>query len=112
MECSTNSIEHGTNGADQVTETLEVQEQHNHEWSGFRIVGDNVDKNIRPSFQRCDRQTKSLHYFHSFAVKDRVDFQTLSDATPINPPIDSSKLLPSSEDIAMFKSDAEVLVAR
>ena len=28
---------------------------------GFVIVGDNLDKNFRPSHQREDRQTKSLH---------------------------------------------------
>ena len=31
-------------------------------WDGFKIVGDNIDKNIRPSFQRCNYQTKSFHY--------------------------------------------------
>jgi len=41
-------------------------------WSGFKIVGDNIDKNLRRSYQRCDRQTVSLHYFHSCAVGDRI----------------------------------------
>ena len=26
-------------------------------WSGFKIVGDNIDKNVRRSFQRLDMQT-------------------------------------------------------
>ena len=34
--------------------------------SCYKIVGDNIDKNIRPSFQRVSHQTKSLHYFHSY----------------------------------------------
>ena len=109
MECSGGNCEDGT---DEPAENLDVEEQQSHEWCGFKIVGGNVDKNIRPSFQRCDRQTKSLHYFHSFAVRDRVDLQNLSDVAPVHPPIDSSKLLPSAADIAQFKSDAEVLVAR
>lgn len=43
--------------------------------ASYKIVGDNIDKNITPSFQRLDHQTKSVHYFHAFAVKDRIDFQ-------------------------------------
>ena len=39
-------------------------------WNGFKIVGDNVDKNVRPTFQRSNQ---SLHHFHSYAVKDRVN---------------------------------------
>ncbi len=44
------------------------------QWSGFKIVGNNIDKNIRPSLQRLTHQTKSLRFFHSYAVKDRVNF--------------------------------------
>ena len=39
-------------------------------WQGFKIVGDNIDKNFRPSYQRMNSQTISLHFFHSFAVLD------------------------------------------
>jgi L1 cell adhesion molecule like protein len=73
---------------------------------GFKVVGDNIDKNIRPSFQCSERQTKSLHYFHSFAIKDRVDLHNCSDDAPQNTPIDSSTLLPLFDDIAQFRSDA------
>lgn len=82
------------------------------EWCGFKVVGDNVDKNIRPSFQRYDRQTLSLHYFHSYAIKDRVNLQSCSDLAPTNPSIDGTTLIPSEEDIGLFTSDAEILVAR
>ena len=37
--------------------------------SGFTVTGDNIDKNFRPSYQRQDRQTKSLHYFHAYAAR-------------------------------------------
>lgn len=30
------------------------------QWTGYVIVGDNVDKNVRRSFQRVDYQTQSL----------------------------------------------------
>lgn len=48
-------------------------------WYGFKIVGDNIDKNFRRTFQRVDYQTVSQHYFHSFAMKDRIDLSHFSD---------------------------------
>lgn len=52
--------------------------------TGYKIVGDNIDKNIRASFQRIDHQTKSVHYFHIFAAKDRIDFSGLSQGKSDN----------------------------
>eukprot|EP00731_Ephydatia_muelleri_P005283 Em0002g1459a len=43
------------------------------EWCGFCLVGDNVDKTIGPRDMRLNNQSKSLHFFHVYAVKDRVD---------------------------------------
>ena len=51
-------------------------------WNGFKLIGDNIDKNIYQSFQRLNYGTKSLHYFHPFALLDRVDFSGLSDEPP------------------------------
>ena len=48
-------------------------------WRGFKIVGDNIDKTIRPRRQRYDQQTKSLHYFNIMAVQDRIDLSKFSD---------------------------------
>ena len=31
-------------------------------WQGFKIVGDNIDKSFRPSYQRTNSQTISLHF--------------------------------------------------
>ena len=47
--------------------------------TGFKIVGDNIDKIVRPSNQRVDHQTRSYHYFHSFAVLDRIDLSISSN---------------------------------
>ena len=52
--------------------------------SYYKIVGDNIDKNIRPSFQRVSHQTKSLHYFYSFAAMDRINISNLSNVVPHN----------------------------
>ena len=80
-------------------------------WHGFKIVGDNIDKNIRPSFQRCDYQTKSFHYFNSYAVKDRIDLSDVSDIRPthcINP----EALIVSSGEWNRFKDDCCILIKR
>jgi len=81
-------------------------------WSGFKIVVDNIDKNLRRSFQRCDRQTVSLHYFHSCAVVDRIDFSHLSDVAPESVVIDPSTILPNAADLDAIKREFQVLVSR
>ena len=88
------------------------KENSPHSWTGFKMAGDNVDKNIRPSFQRIDRQTKSLHYFHACAAKDRIDFSLLSDTTPTEVVIDLRSLLPDDNDVAAIKKDFVVLSNR
>lgn len=42
----------------------------------FKIVGDNIDKSVKPTSEHL---AKSLHYFHSYAVRDRTDVSGLSD---------------------------------
>ena len=70
-------------------------------WHGFKLVGDNIDKNVRPSFSRSDRSTQSLHYFHYYAALDRVNLSSFSDATP-NTEVDAEKLVINQEDIAQL----------
>eukprot|EP00731_Ephydatia_muelleri_P021282 Em0013g1009a len=53
----------------------------NEEWYGFRLVGDNVDKNVKPRDMHLNSQTTSLHYFHMYAVKDRICFRHISTDT-------------------------------
>ena len=55
-------------------------------WCGFKVVGDNIDKTVKPRDMRFDQPSKSLHYFHVYAVKDRIDASGLS-AVPchVNP---------------------------
>ena len=38
----------------------------------YKIIGDNLDKNVKPSARdmRSDHQTRSLHYYHAYAVRD------------------------------------------
>jgi len=78
---------------------------------GFTIVGDNIDKNFRPSYQRQDRQTKSVHYFHSYAAKNRVDISTLSDARPAAV-LSADVILPNKSDVEKLLNDFEILTSR
>ena len=48
-------------------------------WKGFKIVGDNIDKNVRRSFQRVGFQTRSFYYVHSYAVLDSIDLSEYTD---------------------------------
>ena len=68
----------------------------------FKLVIDNLDKNIKPGAgnMRINHQTRSLHYTHIYAVKDRIDLADYDDTQP-NPDINSidvKLLLPSPED--------------
>lgn len=87
---------------------------HSGHMAAFKIVGDNIDKTVRPRDMRLDRQSRSLHYFNSYAVKDRVDFSSLED-NPILPSlqdIDVSSLLPTEVDIKSLKGFFAIHVAR
>lgn len=54
-------------------------------WHGYKLVGDNIDKNIHPRHQTTSHQTKSIHYFHFYGVKDRVDLTEVDDVAPSVP---------------------------
>ena len=83
------------------------------EWTGFKIVGDNIDKYVKPRHMRLDRQAKSLHYFQSYAVKDRVNLACESDSTPVPPNTpDLMSLLPCSRDVSELKHLFEIHVSR
>ncbi len=74
-------------------------------------VYDCIDKNVRPSFQRLTHQTKSLHFFHSYAVKDRVNLSSASDTRKPRPS-DYDYFVVSVEDWNWFKEICQVLVSR
>ena len=46
-------------------------------WLGFKIVIDNIDKNLRPSYQRCDNKTISMHACNMYACLDQINFSSL-----------------------------------
>lgn len=80
-------------------------------WNGFKLVGDNIDKNYRQSFNRMDKKTTSIHYFHYYAVRDRIDLSACSEAQP-TASIDVQKLIVDTDDLAMLNDDVIVLMSR
>ena len=86
-------------------EASQVAEPSTEDWCGFKFVGDNIDKNVKPSFQRAEQKGLSLHYFHGYAIKDCVNFSHLSDVSPPYCTPDANTLLPSIEDIPSLKKE-------
>ena len=81
------------------------------DWKGFKIVGDNVDKNIKPSLQRYDNKTNSLHYFHYYAVMDRLDLSQCPEVESTNM-INLQEILVSVTDVSQLECDSITLIAR
>lgn len=90
----------------------EAEEEGKKEATSYKIVGDNIDKNVKPSLQRAEIQSQSLHYFHSFAVRDRVPVSGLSDAQPKVTTPDPKKFLLTPEDIRCIKEEMNILLSR
>ena len=80
----------------------------------FKIVGDNIDKDVKPRNMRSDYQTRSLHYFHAYAVRDRLNLDNCDHcASAPNPStIDLELLLPSKENEMQIRRNMGILIAR
>ena len=79
--------------------------------NGFKVVIDNLDKNIRASFQRIDRSTLSLHFIHAYGALDNIDFSGLSDDRPAPKEVDLDKLLPPSADVAEIQKHFSIPIS-
>ena len=86
--------------------------EHGNVWHGYKIVGDNVDKNVTPRFQRYEKRSQSLHYFHAYASRDRINMACLSNEQPATTLPDANCLLPLTEDISSLKEELSVLLSR
>lgn len=86
------------------------------QWCGFKLVGDNYDRNAPQRFQRLGGKTNSIHHFNTFAVLDRVDCQHLSDEEPTLPKglvlAKQSPVWLSTSEINDINGDMEILIAR
>ena len=81
-------------------------------WSGFKLVIDNLDKNFRHTFKRSDGKTQSMHICHVFGVIDHIDFSSYCDDDPVDISVDVEKLLLTDDDKLNVKEDAVILVSR
>ena len=108
LEKSTNTIENGT---EEEFELDSAQQISSTNWSGFKVVGDNVDKNFHPSFQRYDNKTHSMHAFHIYVVQDHIDFSTYSDVNPTSG-INANNLMINKADLEGFNDAAAILLSR
>jgi len=53
-----------------------------------------------------------MHAFHMYAVKDRIDFSSLSDVAPAGAKVDFNKLLIQQADIDGLNIDVTILLYR
>lgn len=80
----------------------------------YKIVSDNLDKYVKPRHETTDRHSSSLHYFHSFAVKDRCDMSNLAD-NPSLPDLTSfsiDEILPANADYTSLVENYTIIAAR
>ena len=84
----------------------------------YTLCGDNIDKIIRRRYLRCDSNATatSLHYFHFYAVKDRIHFGDLGERPIVCDGADQLQLalslLPSPEDDVAIRRNICVLISR
>lgn len=80
----------------------------------YKLTGDNLDKNVKPMEYRVDSQTKSLHYFQTYAVRDRIDLTSYDDTPPVldESSISTKSLLPSESDYKQLTKNFTHHVAR
>lgn len=88
---------------------------------GYKLVGDNIDFTVNARYMRTDgRGNQSLHYFHCYAILDRIDFSKFSFKSPIvhltPSPSDldlmTSTLLPSTVDDKAMSRNVATLISR
>lgn len=69
----------------------------------FKIVGHNIDKEVKPQDMRSNYQTRPLHYFHFYAVRDRVNMDNVYNilCAPDITAVDLELLFPTRQDEAI-----------
>jgi len=61
---------------------------------------------------RVDHQTKSLHYFNTFAVQDGISTHDLPEQHMSQPSLSLHDFLPSNDDYNTLRSHFAVLITR
>ena len=81
------------------------------------MCGDNIDFTVKQRYMRIgNNKPDSIHYFHLFAVADRIDCSNLHDqiiATQQTDPSEiAASLLPTPEDDTALRDNICVLMSR
>jgi len=79
---------------------------------GFKLVGDNVDKDVKPRHMRINHQTKSLHYFNVLAVQDRIPTFHLSEERMSTPSLEVNDFILTNDDYTALKNYFAILISR
>lgn len=61
---------------------------------------------------RNNRQTKSLHFFNVFAVRDRIDTSMLPETHDIPQSLSYQDFIPTDDDYSILKDNFRILVQR
>jgi len=77
---------------------------------GYVLVIDNLDMNVRRSFQRVDRTTQSLHLCHAFAALNRIDTSGMEDGF-MSGILSSAIVPPNAQDLQRLFDDFEVFIS-
>ena len=74
----------------------------------YRLCGDNIVKGIKQRYMRVGKQgLDAIHYFHSYAVSNRVDSTGMEDQHQI-----ALSLLPSADDDDVIRNNISILLSR
>ena len=79
------------------------------------MCGDNIDKTVRSRYMRMDKRTRSMHYFHSYAVLNRIPTKHLPNTLPPGFQLSAniaSSVLPSPEDDRAIRKNIATIIAR
>ena len=75
---------------------------------------DNLELTVRVREMRQDDRDKSVHFFHHYALKDRVDSSHLSSYQPqcLASSLCPADFLPSAEDYRILRNNFVIHLAR
>ena len=102
-----NAAEETSQEADELNEMSTIPSDN----FGYVLVIDNLDMNVRRSYQRVNRTTESFHFCHAYAVLNRINTSVLSDA-PSSGELSVDFVLPNEDDLKIITDDITVLASR
>ena len=80
-------------------------------WSGFKVVIDNIDMNLKLRHQTFERRTRSIHYVNTYAALDRIDLSKCSTMTS-DTQVSVASILPNDGDRRNILENFAVLAGR